>query len=112
LIDQALNDFPDDADMLRFIIRYREQHDELPKTFDAAKRLTLLETTNVQNYLLLARACFVQKRKKEFYEAASQAIKLGGPSLRQAFVTDPTFSSWKNDPEFKKLKETQSLIPN
>ena len=51
----------------------------------------------------------MQNRKKEFYEAANQAIKLGGPSLRKAFVTDPTFSSWKNDPEFKKLTETRSL---
>ncbi len=112
LIDQAPNDFPDDADMLRFIIKYYEEHDELPKTLDAAKRLTLVEPSNVQNYLLLARACFVQKRKKEFYEAADQAIKLGGPPIRKAFVTDPAFSSWNNDPEFKKLTETHSLAPN
>jgi tetratricopeptide (TPR) repeat protein len=112
LIDQALNNFPDDADMLRFVIKYYEQHDELPKTLDAARRLTLVEPSNVQNYLLLARACFVQSRKREFYEAANQAIKLGGPSLRKAFIADPTFSSWKNDPEFKKLTETQSLVPN
>jgi len=109
LVDQALKDFPDDADMLRSIIKYYEEHDELPKTLDAARRLTLVETSNVQNYLLLARACFVQNRKKEFYEAANQAIKLGGPSLRKAFATDPTFSSWKNDPEFKTLAETQPL---
>ena len=112
LIDQALNDFPDDADMLRFIIKHYEEHDELPKTLDAAKRLTLVETSNVQNYLLLARACFVQNRKKEFYEAAGQAIKFGGPSIRKAFVADPAFSSWKNDPEFKTLSEAQSLVPN
>ena len=71
-----------------------------------------VETSNVQNYLLLARACFVQNRKKEFYEAADQAIRLGGPSFRKAFATDPTFSAWKNDPEFKKLTEAQSLAPN
>ena len=98
--------------MLRFIIKYYEERDELPKTLDAAKRLTLVETSNVQNYLLLARACFVQNRKKEFYEAAGQAIKFGGPSIRKAFVADPAFSSWKNDPEFKTLLEVQSLVPN
>ena len=112
LVDQALNDFPDDADILRFIIKYYEEHDELPKTLDAAKRLTQVEASNVQNYLLLARACFVQNRKKEFYEAADQAIKLGGPAIRRAFAVDPAFSSWKNDPEFKKLLEAQSLAPN
>ncbi len=112
LVDQALNDFPDDADILRFLIKYYEEHDELPKTLDAAKRLTQVEASNVQNYLLLARACFVQNRKKEFYEAADQAIKLGGPAIRRAFAADPAFSSWKNDPEFKKLSEAQSLAPN
>ena len=107
LIGQALKDFPDDSDMLRFVIQYYEHIGELPNTLDAAKRLTLIETSNVQNYLLLARAYFIQNRKKEFYEAASQAIKFGGPSLRKAFVADPAFSSWKNDPEFKKLSEAQ-----
>ncbi|MGC2579644.1 MAG: DUF2723 domain-containing protein [Terrimicrobiaceae bacterium] len=111
LIDQALSDFPNDADMLRFIINYYEQHGELSKTLDAAKQLTLVETSNVQNYLLLARACFVQNKKQEFYEAATEAIRLGGPSLRKAFVADPAFSAWKEDPQFRKLAEPQSLAP-
>ncbi len=112
LIEQVQNDFPDDADMLRFIIQYYEQLGELPKTFDAARRLTLVETSNVQNYLLLARACFVLNKKEEFYEAANRAIQLGGPSLRRAFINDSKFSAWKDDAEFKKLTEGQSLGPN
>jgi tetratricopeptide (TPR) repeat protein len=112
LIEQALRDFPEDADMLRFIVRYYEEQDELPKTLDAAKRLTLVETSNVQNYLLLARACFVLNKKEEFYEAAKKAIRLGGPSLRRAFVEDRSFSTWKNDPEFKELTEAEPLAPN
>ena len=105
LIDQALSDFPNDADMLRFVISYYEEQDQLAKTLEPARRLTLVETSNVQNYLLLARACFVQNKKQEFYKAANQAIRLGGPSLRKAFVADPTFSrgklirssrSWRN----------------
>jgi tetratricopeptide (TPR) repeat protein len=112
LVGQALGDFPDDSDMLRFVIQYYEHIGELPNTLNAAKRLTEIEASNAQNYLLLARAYFVQKRKKEFYEAASQAIKLGGPSLRKAFVADPVFSSWKDDPEFRKLSEAQPLVPN
>ena len=97
--------------MLRFIISYYEQHGELSKTLDAAKRLTLVETSNVQNYLLLARACFVLNKRQEFYEAATEAIRLGGPSLRKAFVADPAFSAWKEDPQFRKLAEPQSLAP-
>ncbi|HEY5811898.1 MAG TPA: tetratricopeptide repeat protein, partial [Terrimicrobiaceae bacterium] len=112
LIEQALKDFPDDADMLRFIIRYYEETEQLPRTLEPAKRLVSVEPSNVQNYLLLARANFVLNRKNEFYEAANQAIKLGGRSLRKAFLEDPKFSSWKADPEFKKLTEEVPLGPN
>jgi tetratricopeptide (TPR) repeat protein len=112
LIDQALISFPEDADMLRFIIRYYEENGELAKTLDAARRLTLIETSNVHNYLLLARACFVLNKKEEFYEAANHAIRLGGPSLRKAFISDPKFSTWRDDPEFQKLTEGPSLAPN
>jgi tetratricopeptide (TPR) repeat protein len=112
LLQQAQSNFSEDADMLRFIIRYYEEHGELAKTLESARQLTRLETSNVQNYLLLARVCFVLNKKSEFYEAAHSAIRLGGPSLRKAFLSDPTFSRWKNDPEFKKLAEEQSPPPN
>ena len=112
LLQQVQSNFSQDADMLRFVLRYYEERGELPKTFEAARRLTLVEPSNVHNYLLLARACFVLNRKKEFYEAAHAAIRLGGPSLQKAFISDSKFSTWKNDPEFKKLAEEQSLPPN
>ena len=112
LLQQAQSRFSEDADMLRFIIRYYEERGEPAKTLEPARHLTRVETSNVQNYLLLARACFVLNKKSEFYEAAHAAIRLGGPSLRKAFLSDPTFSTWKNDPEFKKLAEEQSLPPD
>jgi Tfp pilus assembly protein PilF len=112
LLQQAQSRFAEDADMLRFIIRYYEERGELAKTLEPARHLTRVESSNVQNYLLLARACFVLNKKSEFYEAAHAAIRLGGPSLRKAFLSDPTFSTWKNDPEFKKLAEEQSLPPD
>ena len=112
LLQQAQSNFYQDADMLRFVLRYYEERGELPKTLEPARRLTLMETSNVHNYLLLARACFVMKKKEEFYEAIHSAIRLGGPSLRKALLSDPTFSTWKNDPQFKKLAEEQSLPPN
>jgi tetratricopeptide (TPR) repeat protein len=112
LLQQAQSTFSQDADMQRFIIRYYEERGELGNTLEPALHLTRLETSNVQNYLLLARACFVLNKKSEFYEAAHAAVRLGGPSLRKAFLSDPTFSTWKNDPEFKKLAEEQSLPPN
>ena len=112
LLQQAQSNFSQDADMLRFVLRYYDERGALPKTLEPARRLTLVEPSNVHNYLLLARASFVLNKKKEFYEAADNAIRLGGPSLRKAFLSDPTFSTWQNDPEFKKLAEEQSLHPN
>ena len=112
LLQQAQSNFPSDPDMLRFVLRYYEERGELAKTLAPARRLTLVETSNVHNYLLLARACFVLNNKEEFYEAAREAIRLGGPSLRKAFLNDSKFSAWKNDPEFRKLAEELSLPPN
>ena len=43
-----------------------------------------------------------EQEERNSMKRHDQAIKLGGPSLRKAFIADPTFSSWKNDPEFKK----------
>ena len=109
LVGQALKDFAENADMLRFIIKYYQEHNQLAQTLEPARRLSVVEDSNVQNYLLLAQACFVQNRKEEFYEAAKQAIRLGGPSFRKALAIDPTFSAWKTDPEFKKLIDNLSL---
>ena len=107
LADQALGDFSDDAEMLRALAKYYESHAELSKTWDVVKRLTVVEPSNVQNYLVLARISFAQNRKKDFYDAATRAIKLGGPSLRKVLVSDPAFATWRSDPEFEKLNETQ-----
>ena len=99
--------FSDDAEMLRALAKYYESHAELSKTWDVVKRLTVVEPSNVQNYLVLARISFAQNRKKDFYDAATRAIKLGGPSLRKALVSDPAFATWRSDPNSKKLNETQ-----
>ena len=110
LIGRALQDFPEDTDMLRYIIQYHEENNQLPQTLEPARRLTVLESSNVANYLILARAYFVQDKKKEFYTSAAKAVELGGPSAREAFLAEPQFSRWKNDPEFKKLI-TPPLLP-
>jgi len=110
LIERALLDFPEDTDMLRYIIQYHEENNQLPQTLEPARRLTVIESSNVANYLILARAYFVQDKKKEFYTSAAKAVELGGPSAREAFLAEPQFSRWKNDPEFKKLI-TPPLLP-
>jgi len=109
LIERALKDFPGDSDMLRFIIRYREENNEIPLTLEPARRLTEVENSNVANFLLLARAYFVQDKKKEFYETAAKAVELGGAPVREAFRAEPQFSRWANEEEFKKLTTPPQL---
>jgi len=103
LVERAFKDFPEDTDMLRYIISYREENNQLPLTLEPARRLTELESSNVANYLILARAYFSQDKKKEFYATANKALEVGGPIVREAFLSEPQFSRWRNDPEFKKL---------
>ena len=109
LIERALRDFPEDSDLLRYIISYHEQNNELSRTLEPARRLTMVEGSNVENFLLLARAYFLQDKKKEFYETAARAVELGGPSVQEAFRTEPQFSAWTNEVEFKKLTTPRQL---
>lgn len=111
LVERVLKDFPNDTDMLRFVIEYHEQLEEPGKIIEPAIRLTQLESSNVANYLLLARAYHAQEKKKEFYDAAGKAVELGGDSIRDIFMNEPGFSNWSTDPEFKKLTEPPLLVP-
>jgi tetratricopeptide (TPR) repeat protein len=110
-IERALQDFPNDADMLRDIVTHLERHEHFAETLDAAKQLTLIEGSNLNNHLLLARAYFFQNKKKEFYETAEHAVTLGGEEVRNGFRNEPIFLSWTNDPEFQKLVKPSPLTP-
>lgn len=111
LVERAFKDFPNDSDMLRFIVQYYDESDDWAKTEEPSKRLVEIEGSNVQNHLLLVRAYFAQQKKKEFYEAAEQAVKVGGKNIQEMFQYDPTFAPWRNDPEFKKLIAPQPILP-
>jgi len=109
LIDRALTDFPNDADMLRDIIALREQYQQFGETAAAAKQLTRIESTNIDNYLLLARAYFYQNKKKEFYHTAEEAVALGGEDVKEGFRSEPIFAAWTNDPEYQVLVKPSPL---
>jgi tetratricopeptide (TPR) repeat protein len=111
LVERALRDFPDDTDMMRFLITHFERVNDIAASVEPAKRLTELEASNVTNHLLLARAYFEKKDKPAFYQAAERAIEVGGPSIREGFREEPIFAPWHEDPEFKKLITPPSLVP-
>lgn len=111
LVERAMRDFPEDSDLLRFVIQYHEQNNDYAETLEAAKRLATIESSNLNNHLLLARAYFYQDKKKEFYETANKVAEMGGNPVREAFATEPIFQAWTNDPEFQKLIEIPKLLP-
>ena len=113
LVERTLKDSPDDADMLRLAIQFYEQNNELLLTLAPAKKLSEIEGSNSQNFMLLSRAYFLHSDKPKFYEAARKAIELGGVPIRETIINEPTFQAWKNDPEFKALESpvTPSAMP-
>jgi tetratricopeptide (TPR) repeat protein len=110
-VERALRDFRDDTDMMRFLIAHYERTGTIADSIDAAKRLTELESSNVDNHLLLVRAYFEKKDKPGFYKAGEEAIKVGGQQVRDAFRAEPAFVPWHEDPEFKKLIEPSAIVP-
>jgi hypothetical protein len=79
-------------------------HAELSKTWDVVKRLTVVEPSNVQNYLVLARISFAQNRKKNFYDAATRAIKLGGRFSSQSLGFRPDIRNLEKRSGIRKAK--------
>jgi tetratricopeptide (TPR) repeat protein len=112
LVERALRDFPDDTDMMRFLIAHYERVRNIPDSLGPAKRLAELETSNVTNHLLLARAYFENKDKTNFYKAAERAVEIGGAPVREGFRDEPIFTPWREDPEYKKLIDPAPLSPN
>lgn len=111
LVEQTVRDFPDDVVLLRKAVNYYELNNERKKMVDPALRLTQIEATNPENYFVLARAWFSLNKKKEFYEAAEKAVKLGGETMRATLDQDPLLAPWRSEEEFKKLTEPPSGAP-
>ena len=88
LIDQALSDFPNDADMLRFIIKYYEQHGELSE--DSGRREAAYPLLKPQTFRIIcslrARAsCRTERKsstKRRLRRSGSAVLPFAKPSLR------------------------------
>ncbi|CAN5611420.1 hypothetical protein BH09VER1_BH09VER1_21590 [soil metagenome] len=103
LIDRALKDFSHDAEMMRFIIGYYSSNNDFTNTLIPARQLTEIDSSNAENFLLLARAYYVNQDKKGFYTNATKAIEIGGLPIRETLEEDPLFAPLQDDPDFKKL---------
>lgn len=107
LIIRGMTDFPEDADLLRFFVQFYKNTDQPEKIAIPARQLTKAESSNADNFYILARALADQTNKPEFYQAAKTAIELGGLPVRGAFAGDPIFAAARKDPEFKKIISPQ-----
>ena len=103
LVDRALREFSQDADLMRFVAMYYQNTDQPKKLIVPAKELVAIEGSNPRNYYILARALLIQTNKAEFYKAANKAIELGGLQMRDIFAEDPALVPLHDEPEFKKL---------
>ena len=71
----------------------------------AAQKLVAPGTNAGDDFLLLARACFRNNDKTNFYAAARTAIQKGGLPMREAIFDHPLFAPWRQEEEFKKLQD-------
>ncbi|MEI6492892.1 MAG: DUF2723 domain-containing protein [Verrucomicrobiota bacterium] len=104
LIDKSVEVFPDDAEFLHKAIQFGEMNNLPEQEVAAAQKLVAEGTNSGDDFLLLARACFRNKDKTNFYSAARTAIQKGGLPIREAIFDHPLFAPWRQDEEFKALQ--------
>ena len=103
LLDKSVEIFRDDPEFLRKAVRYGEMNNLPAQEVAAAKKLVAAGTNSGDDYLLLARACFRNKDKTNFYSAARTAIQKGGLPMSEAVFEHPLFAPWRQEEEFKSL---------
>lgn len=104
LLGRSVELFQDDPDFLRKAVQYGEANNLPGQEVAAAQKLVAVETNTVDDYLLLAKAYFRNNDKTNFYAAARTAIERGGLPMREAIFAHPFFAPWREEDEFKKLK--------
>lgn len=104
LLAKSVELFPDDPDFLRKAAQYGEMNNLPVQEVAAAQKLVAAGTNSADDYLLLARAFFRNNDKTNFYSAARTAIQKGGLPIREAIFDHPLFAPWREEDEFKKLK--------
>ena len=97
--------FPDDPGFLRKAVQFGEMNNLPAQEVAAAQKLVAAGTNSGDDFLLLARASFRKNDKTNFYQAARTAITKGGLPMREAVFEHPLFAPWRQEEEFKKLRD-------
>lgn len=105
LISKSVEVFHDDPEFLRKAVQFGEINNLPAQEQIAAQKLVSPGTNSGDDYLLLARACFRNNDKTNFYSAARTAIQKGGLPMREAVFDHPLFAPWRQEEEFKKLRD-------
>lgn len=111
LIETSVDVFPDDPEFLRKAVQFGEMNNLPAQEYVAAQKLVAAGTNSGDDFLLLARACFRNKDKTNFYSAARTAIDKGGLPIREAIFEHPLFAPWRQDEEFKALQNPLPQTP-
>jgi tetratricopeptide (TPR) repeat protein len=105
LLDKSAELFQGDLEFLRKAIQFGEMNNLPAQEVAAAQKLVAAGTNSGDDFLLLARASFRKNDKTNFYQAARTAITKGGLPMREAVFEHPLFAPWRQEEEFKKLRD-------
>jgi len=108
LLEASIKTFADDADFLARAAQYGEMNALPERELDAAKALAEVGTNAADTGLLLCRAYFRNNDKTNFYAAARATIEKGGLPVREALFEFPLFAPWREEEEFKNLRDPAS----
>ena len=105
LLDKSVELFQGDLEFLRKAVQFGEMNNLPAQEVVAAQKLVAAGTNSGDDSLLLARASFRKNDKTNYYQAARTAITKGGLPMREAVFDHPLFAPWRQEEEFKKLRD-------
>ncbi len=99
----GLKVFANDPAFLRFAAAHYELNGQPLNSLGPALRLIAIEPQNPANHFILAHSLYAHNKLPEFYDAMTEAIKLGGVPFRDMFASDRYFERLREDPTFVRL---------
>jgi tetratricopeptide (TPR) repeat protein len=95
--------FGDDLDYLQFATEFCNLHGLWEAGLGPARKWTAVAPDQATAWLVLARMEFANRDTDAFFEAAAQAVELGGGKARTALAGDAIYSTLQSDSKFQAL---------